>query len=136
MGTAQYQDVIELAKGSHYTLVIDENIATLRGGLQDEGYKVLVAPKGASDGEIKELAGRGWTIVTKNSRDFVEDAVHFDYDVIAIENLKFIDDRQDRANETVVKIANALRRSKLATRKGNFLLRINYDGSFHLEQLV
>jgi hypothetical protein len=132
----QYQDVIELAKGSHYTLVVDENIAVLKAGLIDEGYKVVVAPQGASDNDIKDLARGGWTIVTRNSEDFIDDANHYDYDIIAIESIRFTDDRQDRTNQTVVKIAGALRRSQLATRKGNFLLRVLDDGSFHLRQLV
>lgn len=134
--TTQYRDTIELAKGSNYTLLVDENIAALKAGLQDEGYKVVMAPKGASDEEIKELASGGWTIVTRNSQDFLDDANHFDYDVIGIEDIRFIDDRPDRTNETVAKIAGALRRSGLATRKGNFLLKVLDDGSFHLRQLV
>jgi hypothetical protein len=134
--TTRYQDTIELAKGSHYTLLIDENIAVLKAGLQDEGYKVVTAPKGANDEEIKELASGGWTIVTRNSQDFLDDANHFDYDVIGIEDIWFIDDRPDRTNETVAKIAGALRRSELATRKGNFFLKVLDDGSFHLRQLV
>jgi hypothetical protein len=132
----EFQDVIELAKGSHYTLLVDENIAVLKAGLHDEGYKVVVPPSGATDHEIKELASGGWTIVTRNSQDFLDDANHFDYDVIGVEDVKFIDTKQDRTNQTVIKIAGALRRSELATRKGNFYLRILDDGSFHLRQLV
>jgi hypothetical protein len=37
--------------------------------------------------------------------------------------------------ETVKKISSAVRRSKLATSKGNFWLKIRDNGSFHLEQL-
>jgi hypothetical protein len=121
----QYQDVIELAKGADYTLVVDENMAALKAGLIDEGYKVVVAPQGASHHDIKDLARGGCGIVTMRTASFLDDANHFDYDVIAIET-----------NGTVVKIAGALRRSDLATRKGNFLLRVLDDGSFHLRQLV
>jgi hypothetical protein len=66
----------------------------------------------------------------------VNDAVHYDYDVIAVEGIKFIDSRPDRTNQTVAKIAGAIRRSELATRKGDFLLTIRDDGSFHLRQLT
>lgn len=134
--TTQYRDVIELAKGSHYTLLVDENIAVLKAGLQDEGYKVVIPPRGASDQEIKELASGGWTILTRNSQDFLDDAAHFDYDVIGIEDIRFLDEKPDRTNQTVAKIAGALRRSELATRKGNFFLKVMDDGSFHLRQLV
>ncbi len=99
----EFQDRIELAKGSHYTIVLDENLRT---------------------------------ILTANSKDFTDDAVHFDYDVIAVENIKFIDSRPDSTNQTVAKISGAIRRSQLATRKGNFLLTVEDDGSFHLRQLT
>jgi hypothetical protein len=72
----------------------------------------------------------------KNSEDFVDDAVRYDYDVIGIEDIKFIDSRPDRTNETVRKVTAAVRRSKLATLKGNFWLKVRDNGSFHLEQLV
>jgi hypothetical protein len=55
--------------------------------------------------------------------------------VIAVEDVKFIDSKPDRTNQTVVKIAGAVRRSQLASRKGNFILRVRDDGSFHLRQL-
>ena len=62
--------------------------------------------------------------------------MRFDYDVIGIEDIKFIDDRGERTNETVRKISAAVRRSRIGTRKGNFWLKVRDDGSFHLEQLV
>jgi hypothetical protein len=43
--------------------------------------------------------------------------------------------KQDRTNGTVVKVAGPLKRSQLAQRKGNFVLSIRADGSFHLWQL-
>jgi len=131
----QFQDVLELAKGAHYTIVLDENLRSLKAGLEDEGFKVVLPPEGAADEDIKELAKGGWTIATKNSKDFLDDALHYDYDIIALEEVKFIDSKPDRANQTVAKIAGALIRSQLASRKGNFVLRIRDDGSFHLRQL-
>jgi len=131
---SEFQDVMELAKRSHYTIVLDENLKVLEAGLEDEGYKVIVFPPGMKDPDIKKLS-RGDTILTASSKDFVGDALHFDYDVIAVENVKFIDTKQDRTNQTVVKIAKALTRSELASLKGNFVLTIHDDGSFHLRQL-
>ena len=129
-----YQDSFELAKGAHYTILLDENLEALQSALEDEGYKVVRAPKGWSDPDIKKLAS-GWSILTRNSQDFIPDALRFDYDLIALEDVQFIDSRADRTNTTVQKIANALRRSRLASRKGNFVLKIHDDGSFHLRQL-
>jgi hypothetical protein len=133
--SSQFQDTLELAKGAHYTIVLDEHLRSLKAGLEDEGYKVVVPPPGASDQDIKELAKGGWTILTRNSNDFVDDALHYDYDIIALEAVKFIDGKQDRTNHTVLKVAGAVKRSQLASRKGNFMLSIRDDGSFHLRQL-
>ncbi|MBV8842952.1 MAG: hypothetical protein JO307_09085 [Bryobacterales bacterium] len=136
METVQtFQDVVELAKGAHYTIVLDEHLRALKPGLEDEGFKVVLPRQGAGDSEIKELAKGGWTIATRNSRDFIDDALHYDYDVIAVEDVKFIDTKPDRSNQTVAKIAGAIMRSQLASRKGNFILRVRDDGSFHLRQL-
>ena len=52
------------------------------------------------------------------------------------EDIKFVDDKVDRTNETVRKISSAVRRSQIGIRKGNFCLKIRDNGSFHLEQLV
>jgi hypothetical protein len=62
--------------------------------------------------------------------------VRYDYDIIGIEDIKFVDDKGERTNETVRKISDAVRRSRIGTRKGNFWLKIRDNGSFHLEQLV
>jgi hypothetical protein len=92
-------------------------------------------PKGADDRDIKDLAKGGWTIATKNSRDFIDGALHYDYDVIALEDVKLIDTKPDRTNHTVSKIAGAIKRSQLASRKGNFILTVYDNGSLHLRQL-
>jgi len=96
----------------------------------------VVPPLSANDEEIKELAKGGWTSVTRNSQDFIDDALHYDYDIIALEDVKFIDSKQDRTNQTVVKIAGALMPSQLASRKGNFVLKSHDDGSFHLRHCL
>jgi hypothetical protein len=79
---------------------------------------------------------RGWALLTENSQDFVRDAVRYDYDVIGIEDIRFVDDKPDRTNETVRKISSAVRRSQIGTRKGNFWLKIRDNGAFHLEQVM
>jgi hypothetical protein len=61
---------------------------------------------------------RGWAILTRNSSDFVDDAARYDYDVIGIEDIKFIDDKPDRTNETVRKISGAVRRSQIGRLRG------------------
>ncbi len=132
---AEPSDLIEMSKQGYFTIMLDENLRGLESALEDDGFKVIVPQQGLKDEDLKRKA-RGWAILTHNSQDFVDDAVRYDYDVIGIEDVKFIDDKPDRTNETTRKISNAVRRSKLATMKGNFLLKIRDNGSFHLGQLV
>jgi hypothetical protein len=135
MPEAIFQDQIEMSKQGYFTLLLDENLRGLASALEDDGFKVVVPPQGLDDEALKRMA-RGWAILTANSQDFIEHAARHDYDVIGIEAIKFIDSKPDRTNETVRKVSQAVRRSKLATTKGNFWLQVRDDGSFRLEQLV
>ena len=128
-------DLIEMSKQGYFTIMLDENLRGLESALEDDGFKVIVPPQGLKDEDLKRKS-RGWAILTKNSRDFVDEAVRYDYDVIGIEDIRFLDDIPNRTNETVRKISNAVRRSELATRKGNFLLKVRDNGTFHLQQLA
>lgn len=55
--------------------------------------------------------------------------------MIGIEDIKFVDLRQDKTNETDRKISDGVR-SQIGTRRGNFRLRVRDNGSYHLEQQV
>jgi len=129
------EDLIELSKQGYFTILLDENLRGLEGGLEDDGFKVIMPSQGLADDALIRKA-RGWAILTRNSQDFVSGAVRYDYDIIGIEDIKFVDDKGERTNETVRKISDAVRRSRIGTRKGNFWLKIRDNGSFHLEQLV
>lgn len=129
------QDVIEMSKQGYFTILLDENLHGLERSLEDDGFKVVMFGQGMPDEELKQKA-RGWAILTRNSQDFVDDAVRYDYDVIGIEGIKFIDNKQDRTNETVRKISGAVRRSGIGTKRGNFHLIVNDDGTCRLRQLV
>ena len=128
-------DLVEMSKQGYFTILLDENLRGLETALEDDGFKVILPLQGLTDEALKRKA-RGWAILTKNSQDFIDDAVRYDYDVIGIEDIRFIDDGPDRTNETVRKISQAVRRSQIATHKGNFLLKVRDNGSFHLQQLV
>jgi hypothetical protein len=133
--SATAEDLVGLSKQGCFTIMLDENLRVLEPALEDDGFKAIVPHQGLKDDALKAKA-RGWAILTKNSKDFGDDAVRYDYDVIAVEDIKFIEHKSDRANEAVRKVSTAVRRSQLETRKGNFCLRIRDNGSFHLEQLV
>jgi len=132
---ATEEDLVELSKQGYFTIMLDENLRVLGSALDDDGFKVVMPHQGVKDEDLKRQP-RGWAILTKNSKDFTDDAVRYDYDVIGIEDIKFVDDKADRTNETVRKVSNAVRRSQLGVRKGNFWLKVRDSGSFHLEQLV
>jgi len=129
------QDSFELSKQGYFTILLDENLRALEAGLEDDGFKVIVPPQGLTDDELKRKA-RGWAILTSNSDDFINDAVRYDYDIIAVEDIKFLDTLATRSNDTVRKISAAVRRSEIGSRRGNFLLQVRDNGSFHLKQLV
>ena len=135
MSGPEAADVEEMSKQGYFTILLDEQLRGLKPALEDDGFKVVMPAPGLPDDAIMELA-RGWAILTRNSADFEDGAVRFDYDIIAIEGIRFIDDRRDRTNETVKKISGAVRRSRIAARKGNFLLEVRDSGAYFLRQLV
>jgi len=120
---------------SKITLLLDENRLELKEALRDAGFKVIVLKQGMSDEEIGELA-EGHAIVTANTKDFVDNAKAFDYDIISIDDLKFHDTEKTRNNKTVQKIVAAVRETKFYSLRGNFLLKIHNDGSYKLEQIM
>ena len=133
--SSEFTDIQEMSKQGYFTILLDENLRGLASSLEDDGFKVILPQPGLKDDALKRQA-RGWAILTKSSQDFIDDAVRHDYDVIGVEDIKFIDDKSNRTNETVQKISDAVRRSQIGTRRGNFLLRILDNGSYHLRQLT
>jgi len=123
------------AARSKITILVDEQVSVLKDGLRDAGLKVITIASGTPDEKIIELA-EGLAILTKNSVDFLGDAVAGDYDVISIEAVKFLDDDKTRKNQTVQKVVKAIRESGLYVEKGNFQLVIHDDGSFVMKRLV
>jgi len=136
-------DLIEFSKQGYFTILLDANLRGLKTALEDDGFKVIAAKRSElimpqqnlHDDELKHEA-KGCAILTQNSQDFIDDAVRFDYDVIGVEAIKFIDKKQDRTNQTVRKISRAVRASRIGTKRGNFYLKIHDDGSFVLEALI
>lgn len=127
--------MVEAARRSKLDIWVDENCHELEPALQDAGFKARKVEKGKKDEEIfKDLEGD--VIITKNAKDFVNDAVRWDYDIIDIQAIQFIDTKEDRTNQTVVKIAKAIRESGISTIKGNWKLTIQDDGSFKMTELV
>jgi transcriptional regulator with XRE-family HTH domain len=127
--------VLAHSKRSKLTILLDENLFQLKPALKDSGFKVILMKKGTSDEEIRELA-EGTAILTTNSKDFIPHAVADDFDVISAELIKFIDTEPTRKNQTVQKIAKAIRESGMVFTRGNFNLVVRDDGSYELKPLV
>ncbi len=135
---SKYQEVEKVighSLGAKLTILLDENLFQLKPSLKAAGFKVIQIEKGKTDDEIKELA-ENTAVLTKNSKHFLEDAVAFDYDVISIELIKFIDPLPDRTNQTTKKIAKSIRDSGFARQRGVFNLKIHDDGSYELISLI
>lgn len=134
MGMTFLNKVFAHARRSKITILIDENIEVLEQPLTELGYKVFRLAKGLSDPHIQKLA-EGSAILTKNSKDFIYDAVRFDYDVIGIENIKFIDTVQNANNITARKISKAITDSGFYNIRGNFYLKLHDSGTYDLTAL-
>ena len=53
------------------------NLRVLESALEDDGFKVVVPNQGLKDEALKRQA-RKWAILTKNSQDFIDEAVRYD----------------------------------------------------------
>jgi len=121
------EQVLGHSISSKITLLLDENLIQLKSALKDAGFKILQFRRGMPDSELKEMA-EGTAIVTQNSKDFISDAVAFDYDILALDTLKFIDTQPDRTNQAVQKIVKAARETGIFSHKGHFLLKLTETG--------
>lgn len=126
--------LIEAAKRSKITLLIDENNLVIKEPLRGLGFKVISYTQGMPDEKLWELA-EGTAIVTANAKDFVVSAIVHDFDVIDISSLKFIDKEQSDKNVTARKIANAIRESTFYSKRGNWLLVV-YEAKWLLKELI
>lgn len=120
---------------SKVSILLDANLYQLRPALKSAGFKVVVLKPDLSDEEIGDLA-EGMVILTKNSTDFVENAVAGDFDVINVDRLKFIDPDPTLKNKTVAFIKRALKESQLYLKRGNFELVLYENGKWDLKVLV
>lgn len=123
------------AMRSKLTILLDENLLELETALRLKGFKVITLDQGLSDRHIQQIA-EGTAILTKNTKDFVKNAKAYDYDIISLDNLKFIDSDKTDKNQTTEKIAEAVRESEFYNKRGNWLLSIYSDKPWSLKELV
>ena len=109
-------DTIELSKQAGYFTILleDEKLAALETPLEDRGFKVFLPSQiSLSTREDIKRKAKNWAILTQNSSDLIDDACRLDYDVIGIEDLKYIGEPEHHIDQTARKICDAIRRSHL-----------------------
>jgi hypothetical protein len=125
--------VVGMARGY---LVVDENVLALAEPLAKLNIHVITPSRGMKDEKIaKELLG-GRIIVTKNPDDFVELAPVYDFGIIALDNLKYIDTSNDASKNATVKAINAaIVKHKLWGKPKAFKVTLKDQGASTIEDL-
>lgn len=100
--------VFKRASNVHYSMaravfVVDENVDFLGPSLKEANFRVFVPHKGMTDPQIKEELLAHRIIVTRNTKDFIDDAPIYDYGIIGLEGLPFVDSAPKLANNTTAR---------------------------------
>jgi CCR4-NOT transcriptional regulation complex NOT5 subunit len=85
------------------------------------------------DDKIKEQVLANRILITKNTKDFEEDVSSYDFGIIALEALSFIDPDSSDKNQTVKLISRAISKHSLWSARQGFIARLKDDGSVTLE---
>lgn len=117
---------VAMARG---TLVLDENALMLQSAIKGRNIRVLTPPSGMIDDSIKSMLLANRILVTRNTKDFVDDASSFDYGIISLEHLKFLDPEPDPSkNQTVKLISKAIIDHGLWSLRHGFLVVLSDNG--------
>jgi hypothetical protein len=74
--------------------------------------------------------------VTKNTQDFLDDAPVFDYGIIGLEALRFIDSSSSyKKNKTVQMISKAISKHGLISKRTGFVLMLKPNGKHVFKNL-
>lgn len=123
---------IGMARG---VVVLDENILELEMSLTKLNMHVVTPEPGMADHKIaKKLLG-GRILITKNSKDFIKLAPIYDFGIIALENLKYIDPSEEQTNSTANLISDIMVEANLWSKRSSFIVSIKNDKSYTLRDL-
>jgi hypothetical protein len=115
---------------SRGVLVVDENQLDLAGPLGERNIRVVTPSSGMSDDDIKRSILPKRILVTRNTKDFIDDASSFEYGIISLEKLKHVD------GSTAAVISRAIVDYKLWSKKHGFLLVLKDDGKHEYTELT
>jgi hypothetical protein len=119
------------------TIVMDENLdGGLKEALKGANFRVISVRKGTLDQEIMETILGHRILITKNTKDFKDFAPVYDFGIVALEKLPFIDNAKEYAkNSTARMISNAISKHRLISLSTGFVLWLNPNGRHDLEVL-
>ena len=128
--------ILSRATMARGVVVLDENVGGLEPALREANILVIKPSDEISDDEIKAILLPHRIFVTNNPEDFILDAPAYEYGIIALNKLKFIDPSPTyRTNKTVQLISKAMSQYTLWVRGARFLLELREDGKHTLEEL-
>jgi len=128
---ARYQKGSGLSRSgmARAILVVDENVSALGPALRDANFRVVLPRSGMSDATIREELLAHRILITNNTKDFLDDAPVFEYGIIGLEALPFIDPASTyRDNQTVQLISKAISSYRLISKRTGFILMLRPDG--------
>lgn len=128
----QFRERISMARGG---LIVDENVAFLERPLKEQNFHAATPPKGMSDDDIKKKMLFNRVLITKNEKDFEDDAPVYDYGLISLKDLPFIDPAQEN-NQTAKMISKAWKDFDLHAEKARFKLTLKPNGKHVLKRLA
>lgn len=116
-------------------IVLDENLLELENALKNCNMHVITPEAGMADKAIaKKLLG-GRILITKNSKDFLTLAPIYDFGIIALENLKYIDPSKEDSNQTAALISDILSEASLWGRRHAFIVTVKNDKTYTIKDL-
>jgi hypothetical protein len=124
---------ISMARG---VLILDENVQVLKPALKELNIRVIVPKAGLSDDDIKEDLLPQRIFVTKNTTDFEDDVAAYEYGLVSLDALTFIDPQPSGKNATAKMISSALSKFDAWSRRHGFILRLKPDGKHTFEEVT
>ncbi|MBI2377404.1 MAG: hypothetical protein HYV07_25610 [Deltaproteobacteria bacterium] len=99
--------------------------------------RVIVPEAGMSDDRIKSQLLPNRIIITRNAKDFVYEASSYDYGIIGLENLSYIDPEPDPGkNQTAQLISKAIIDHGLWSKRSGFILMLENNGRHRYQDLT
>ena len=118
------------------TVVVDENVNYLADPLRKyHNFRVVVPMAGMSDEYIKNNLLGHRILITNNTKDFINDASSYDYGIISLEKLKYIDPTDSAKNITCKLISDAVVENDLISIGSNFICVLSPDGKHSLKHI-